>query len=70
MGSHELPIVVSLTVFRGNAFGIGFAMFIGSFDTKSAPRISPKPAASGRLQNVIKYCTKVHKTGSAGQRVE
>ena len=23
-------------------------------------------AASGRLQNAIKYCTKVHKTGAAG----
>ena len=27
-------------------------------------------AAFGRLQNAIKYCTKVHKTGPAGQRVE
>ena len=27
-------------------------------------------AASDRLQNVIKYCTKVPKTGLAGQKVE
>ena len=27
-------------------------------------------AASGRLQSAIKYCTKVDKTGPAGQRVE
>ena len=27
-------------------------------------------AASGRLQNAIKYCTKVHKMRVVGQRVE
>ena len=27
-------------------------------------------AVSGQLQSVVKYCTKVHKTGSDGQRVE
>ena len=27
-------------------------------------------AVSGRVQNVIKYCTKVSKTGPAGQRVK
>ena len=27
-------------------------------------------AVSSRLQNVIKYCTKVRKTGPASQRVE
>ena len=33
------------------------------------PEMTP-PVASGRLQNVIEYCTKVGETGPAGPRVE
>ena len=40
----------------------------GTIGLKNIPDMTSL-AASGRLQNAIKYCTKVLKTGSAGKQL-
>ena len=47
-----------------------FYMFIGAQSALTNLPDMTSPAISGRLQDAIKYCTKVHRTGPAGQRVE
>ena len=46
-----------------------FAGLSGTIGSQNLPNMTSL-AASGRLQNAVKYCTKVRKTGPADQRVE